>query len=95
MNLKLVWESEMIATNSDIVRMFGLPRETFDATLTLKPNESPTWEIKAYAEVKKNKTLWINIYRDSATVYHSEQEANLNANPNRLYGRAYPVEVEE
>ena len=42
----------------------------------------------------KKQTLWINIYRDSATVYHSEQEANMNANPARLYGRAYQVEVE-
>ena len=84
----------MIATSSDIVKMFGLPRETFDATLTLKLNEVPTWEIKAYAEVKKTKTLWINIYPDSACVYHSEQEANMNANHARLYGRAYQVEVE-
>lgn len=84
----------MIATNRDIVRMFGLPRETFDATLTLKPNEVPTWEIKAYAEFKKTTTLWINIYPESATVYHSEQEANMKAKPARLHGRAYPVEVE-
>jgi len=42
----------------------------------------------------KKQTLWINIYPDSACVYHSEQEANMNANPARLYGRAYQVEVE-
>jgi len=43
----------------------------------------------------KKRTVWINIYGTSATVYCSEQDADKRAISWRIGNRAYPVEVEE
>src|SRR6056297_3034805 len=44
---------------------------------------------------QKKRTVWINIYGTSATVYCSEQDADKRAISWRIGNRAYPVEVEE
>ena len=43
----------------------------------------------------KKRTVWVNIYGTSATVYCSEQDADKRAISWRIGNRAYPVEVEE
>jgi hypothetical protein len=39
-------------------------------------------------------TLWINIYRDAANVFHSQQEADENASVTRLGGKAHLLQIE-
>jgi len=89
-------------TKKDMNALFGLPLTTFEATLNFHEYDLPVWEIKCYAELKsqpaestKTTTLWVNFYASCCESFHSEQEANENAAKTRLYGKAYPVTVEQ
>ena len=45
----------------------------------------------------RKRTVWVNLYpdRSTSTWYHTEREANGSSSPDRLGGKAYPIEIEE